>query len=55
MEDIDMIIDKLVKRAIKFNEDWVINMIMNEKEEDLMFKRACQDYELEKNNIWKVF
>jgi len=39
-----MIIDKLVKRVIEFAEFWVINMIMNEKDEDLMFKRAIQAY-----------
>ena len=39
-----MIIDKLVERAIQYNEDWVINMIMNENDKDLMFKRAIQAY-----------
>ena len=55
MESIEMIFDELVQRAIKYNEDWVIDMIMNEKEGDLMFKRACQEYELRKNGLWEVF
>jgi len=41
----DIAFKRCIERAIEFEESWVINMIMNEKDNDLMFKRAVQAYE----------
>ena len=43
--DLEKCIKGVIERAIEYNETWVTDMIMNEKDEDLMFKRAIQAYE----------